>query len=259
MSISFKNKPYTFCMKILKLFSCFLLLFSCSNSSSNNKSILKNGEGTYKPSKPYYYSEVYQKKRKADLFDFNKELALLYDLSEKDKNSAIYKAKELIKNYTLTLDTTKSIESKNKIDYYSNFIGDLHYFIGETYYQYNELDESIKEFEFETGQFNEIPKACIYIKQKKFEKAYSSLDSLTFRYYLYDFMFANYYETIGGKQKALEKYQSLLSGNWIDNGNYENLYKRTKDRIIELNKPNPILLKELYFPTINPKKIKDNL
>ena len=58
-------------------------------------------DGTYKPSKPYYYSEVYQKKRKADLFDFNKELALLYDLSEKDKNSAIYKAKELIKNYTL--------------------------------------------------------------------------------------------------------------------------------------------------------------
>ena len=47
--------------------------------------------------------------------------------------------------------------------------------------------------------------------------------------------------------------------NGNNNGNYNNLNKRVKERIVELNKSNAILLHELYFPTINPQKTKDNL
>jgi hypothetical protein len=257
MSIYFRAISYIISLKILMLLSVILLLISCSNSPKNSKSTLKKNR--LNRSTPYYYSEEYQKKKEQDLIEFKDKLTLLYYLSEKEKDSAIWKAKELIKNYTLILDTTKSIECKDRIDYYPDFIGNLHYFIGETYYKNNELDKSLKEFEFETGQFNEISKACIYVKQKQFEKAYSELDSLIFRHYLCDFLFANYFETIGEKQKASQKYKSLISESWINNGNYNNLNKRVKERIVELNKSNAILLHELYFPTINPQKTKDNL
>ena len=98
MSIYFRAISYIISLKILMLLSVILLLNSCSNSPKNSKSTLKKNR--LNRSTPYYYSEEYQKKKEQDLIEFKDKLTLLYYLSEKEKDSAIWKAKELIKNYT---------------------------------------------------------------------------------------------------------------------------------------------------------------
>jgi len=83
------------------------------------------------------------------------------------------------------------------------------------------------------------------------------LDS-TSGYYITDYVKANYLEVIGEKEKALEAYLEIKSNKSMDHYHH---YRFALKRIDELSKSEPILLDELFYPSLRSDKeicITDN-
>ena len=131
----------------------------------------------------------------------------------------------------------------------SNKIGSLHYLRGEIFYKIKQYKKSINEFKNETGQINEFPLACNYVKIKDFNNAKLYMDSISYSYYISEFVNGNFQEVIGKKKEALRIYNKIKNDKSIKHYAY---YELAINRIKELGKKNSILLDELYFPTGRP-------
>ncbi len=178
---------------------------------------------------------------------FQKQLLSLYIESEKNPDLTISKADSLL------------LENKNEKDKYKSQIkgtieDQLHYLKAELYYKKSEYKKSIIELDFDDDyDFVSGDRACAYaanyLKLKQLDKAKSFVDSIGKGYYIYDYALANYYESIGNKNEAFKIYSEIKNDKSIKHYAY---YKLAVNRLEELQKDNPKLLNEIYFPTGNP-------
>ena len=65
-------------------------------------------------------------------------------------------------------------------------------------------------------------------------------------WYITDYVYANYYEVIGSKTKAITAYNKILKKENLDHYYF---YKDAQKRMNELTKTNPKLLNELFYPS----------
>ncbi len=173
---------------------------------------------------------------------FDSILISLYTESEVNPERVILKTDSILKSISSENDTILFGIKSNKI-------GFIHYLRGELFYKIGKYRKSINEYKYETGRYNEIPLACNYVKLKDFNKARLYIDSVNNSSYLYDFINGNYYETIGKKKTALEIYNKIKKDKSIKHFVF---YGLAINRIAELEKKNPKLLDEIYFPTDRP-------
>jgi tetratricopeptide (TPR) repeat protein len=176
----------------------------------------------------------------AEIGKFETHLNDLYKESEINSEKVISKADSLLLKNESETDPIKSQIKKR-------FLVDLHYLKAELYYKLGKYEKSLNELKFENGG-NEIAFICNYVKLKKFDKAKSILDSIP-NYTFNTFIYANFYETIGKRKEALDIYKSIQKDKGINHFVY---YKLSVKRIEELEKENPILLNNVYFPTGRP-------
>ncbi|NJM80057.1 MAG: hypothetical protein HC854_11365 [Flavobacterium sp.] len=121
----------------------------------------------------------------------------------------------------------------------------------ELFYKLGKYEKSISELKLENCSFNEraVAIAANYVKLKEFDKAKSYVDSIGKGLYIYDYAFANYNESIGNRNEAYKIYSEIKKDKTIKHYAY---YKLAVNRFEELEKSNPKLLNEIYFPTENP-------
>lgn len=211
-----------------------LSILSCKNANNSfaqeEKSHMKLHEEMDK------VDEEYQK--------FEKVLVNLYSESEKNPDKVIVKADSL-------LIINKSEKGKYKSQIKSSVESSLHRLKAELFYRLGKYSESITEIE--TDDYisgDEATRlAANYIKLNNKTKAKSFIDKIGKGFYIYDYALANYYESIGNKAEALKIYDSIKQNKEIKHYAY---YKLAVNRFEELQKSNPKLLNEIYFPTGNP-------
>lgn len=214
-----------------------LIIFSCKNSNSSFEKEEKAHMELHKEMDKV--SEEYAK--------FQKQLLSYYIESEKNPNSILSKTDSLL-----------SINKDEKDKYKSKIKGtvedQLHYLKSEIYYKKGEYEKSIKELDFD-DDYNFImgDRACAYaanyLKLKQFDKAKSFVDSIRKGSYIYNYALANYNESVGNRKEAYKIYNDIKNDKSIKHYAY---YKLAVNRLEELEKDNPKLLNEIYFPTGNP-------
>jgi hypothetical protein len=163
---------------------------------------------------------------------FQKKILSFYIESEKNPDLIISKADSLL------------LVNKNEKDKYKSQIkgtieDQLHYLKAELYY---------KKYDFVMGD-RACAYAANYLKLKQLDKAKSFVDSIRKGYYIYDYALANYNESVGNKNEAYKIYSKIKANKSIKHYAY---YKLAVNRFEELQKDNPKLLNEIYFPTGNP-------
>ena len=224
-------------MKNFFLILISLTILSCKNANNSfeqeEKAHMKLHEEMNK------VDEEYQK--------FEKILVNLYLESEKNPEKVIVKADSL-------LLINKSEKDKYKSQIKGTVEDQLHYLKAELYYKKNEYEKSIKELDFDDDyDFVIGDRACAYaanyLKLKQLDKAKSFVDSIRKGYYIYDFALANYNESVGNKDEAYKIYSMIKNNKSIKHYAY---YKLAVNRFEELERVNPKLLNEIYFPTRNP-------
>lgn len=188
-----------------------------------------------------YDTEILMNKISDEMNKFDDLLNKLYVQSLDNPNLVLSKIDSLF------------IANKNEIDPIKSQIKDdieanLRYFKAEILYNIGDYNNSIKELKYGTSGQDEIGLVCNYVKLNKFEKANQILDSIP-NYTFNRFIYANFYETIGKRNEALEIYQEIERDKGINHFFY---YKLAVERIKELKKENPILLNSVYFPTGRP-------
>lgn len=182
---------------------------------------------------------------------FEDHLTNLYTESEKKPEKVILKVDSL-------LLMNKNEKDKYRSQIKSNIATSLHYFKAELFYKIGDYKKSILELKSGDHDYgdDEVAYAANYIKLKDFKNAKISLDSIPKWERNTDYATANYYECIGNKKEALKIYTAIKNDKSIKHYFY---YKLAVDRFIELQKSNPKLLNEIYFPTNNPSfKICDS-
>ena len=223
-------------MKSIFIVLISLTIFSCKNIISTSTEDESHMELHKEMDK---VSEEYTK--------FQKQLLSLYIESEKNPDLTISKADSLL------------LENKKEKDKYKSQIkgtieDQLHYLKAELYYKKSEYKKSIIELDFDDDyDFVSGDRACAYaanyLKLKQLDKAKSFVDSIGKGYYIYDYALANYNESIGNKNEAFKIYSEIKNDKSIKHYAY---YKLAVNRLEELQKDNPKLLNEIYFPTGNP-------
>jgi hypothetical protein len=190
-----------------------------------------------------YDTEMEMKKVSEEFEKFDKQLIILYKESENNPKKVIAKADSL-------LNANKKETDKYKSQIKPNIESNLHYLKAELFYKIGRYNESISELNFEDYRNGDyaIAYASNYIKLKDFKKAKSFIDSIQ-NWHGDDFALGNYYESIGKKDSALKLYEKIKKDKSIKHYAY---YKWAVKRFDELNKNNPNLLNEIYFPTKNP-------
>ena len=186
-------------------------------------------------------SEMEMNKVSKEMNIFEDNLNKLYVESEKNPELVISKIDNLQKQNKIEKDKYRSQIKENIAD-------DLRYFKAELLYKIGEFEKSIKELKLGTSGDDEIGLVCNYVKLKKFEKAKRILDSIP-NYTFNTFIYANFYETIGKKNDALNVYRNIKKDKGINHFVY---YKLAVERIKELEKEKPCLLKAVYFQTGKP-------
>lgn len=173
---------------------------------------------------------------------FEKQLVNLYSFSEKNPEKAILSADSL-------LLVNKQEKDKFKSQIKSNITESLHRFKAEILYRLGKYRESIAELETYDYKSGDIAAAYAanYVKLKEYEKTKSFVDNID--NYICDYSLGNYYECIGNKAEAFKIYNSIKQNKSIKHYAY---YKLAVNRLEELQKNNPKLLNEIYFPTGNP-------
>ena len=221
-------------MKNFLLILIFLSILSCKNANNSlqqeEKAHMKLHEEMVK------VDEEYQK--------FEKVLVDLYSESEKNPEKVIVKADSL-------LIINKSEKGKYKSQIKSSVESSLHSLKAELFYRLGKYSESITELEtYDYISGDRATKlAANYIKLNDKTKAKSFIDKIGKGFYIYDYALGNYYESIGNKAEALKIYDSIKQNKKIKHYAY---YKLAVNRFEELQKSNPKLLNEIYFPTGNP-------
>src|SRR6218665_1003268 len=221
-------------MKNYFLILISLAILSCKNSNNSyakeEKAHMKLHEEMDK------VDEEYRK--------FENVLVNLYSESEKNPGKVIVKADSL-------LLINKSEKGKYKSQIKSSVENSLNSLKAELFYRLGKYSESIKELEtydYISGD-RATKHAANYIKLKDKTKAKSYIDKIGKGFYIYDYALGNYYESIGNKAEALKIYDSIKQNKQIKHYAY---YKLAVNRFEELQKSNPKLLDEIYFPTGNP-------
>lgn len=220
-------------MKSIFILLISLTIFSCKNVNSKST----EEENHMKLHKEMdKVDEEYQK--------FEKALVNLYSESEKNPEKVIAKADSL-------LQINKSEKGKYKSQIKSSVENSLHSLKAELFYRIGKYSESITELEtYDYISGDRATKlAANYIKLKDKTKAKSFIDKIGKGFYIYDYALGNYYESIGEKMQAYKIYDSIKQDKRIKHYAY---YKLAVNRFEELQKDNPKLLNEIYFPTGNP-------
>lgn len=220
-------------MKSIFILLISLTIFSCKNSNPISTEDEKHME---------LHKEM--DKVDAEYVKFEKQLINLYTYSEKNPEKAILKIDSLLLVYKREKDNYKS-QIKSSVE------TQLHYFKAELLYQLSRYSESIKELEFDDFIYGDEAAglAANYIKLKDNEKAKLYINKIGKGFYIYDYALGNYYESIGEKTQAQKVYDSIKKDKSIKHYAY---YKLAVNRLEELEKSNPKLLNEIYFPTGNP-------
>lgn len=223
-------------MKSIFILLISLTIFSCKNVNS-------------KSTEEEIHMKLHKEMDKVDeeYTKFQKQLLSFYIESEKNPDLIISKADSLL------------LVNKNEKDKYKSQIkgtieDQLHYLKAELYYKKSEYKKSIKELDFDDDyDFVMGDRACAYaanyLKLKQLDKAKSFVDSIRKGYYIYDYALANYNESVGNKNEAYKIYSKIKDNKSIKHYAY---YKLAVNRFEELQKDNPKLLNEIYFPTGNP-------
>ena len=138
-----------------------------------------------------------------------------------------------------------------------NITFDLRYLKAEIFYNIGEYNKSIEELELlDNSRDVVIAIICNYVQLNKLKEAKLLIDNNLKPFLAFDeFIFANYLEVINKKDEALAKYRKIYSD--ISNKRFF-FYTLTNERISELEKKSPNLLKKIYFPTGNPS-FKENI
>ena len=178
---------------------------------------------------------------------FQNQLLTYYKESEINPDLIISKADSL-----LLINKDEKDEYKSQIK--GTIEDQLHYLKAEIYYKKSEYKKSIKELDFDDDyDFIMGDRACAYaanyLKLKQFDKAKSFVDSIRKSYYIYDYALANYNESVGNRDEAYKIYSTIKNNKSIKHYAY---YKLAVNRFEELEKDNPKILNEIYFPTGNP-------
>ena len=191
-----------------------------------------------------YHEQIHDNLDKAseELNWFDNLLITLYKECEINPQRVIFKTDSILNSMSKESDSLHLGVKSNKIGY-------LHYLRGEIFYKIKQYKKSINEFKNETGQYNEFPLACNYVKLKDFNVAKLYIDSINNLYYISDYVIGNFQEALGKKEEALTIYNKIKNDKSIKHYAY---YELAINRIKELEKKNPILLDELYFPTGRP-------
>lgn len=223
-------------MKSLCVLIISLIIFSCKNVDSTSTEEKSHMELHKEMDK---IDEEYSK--------FQKQLIAYYIESETNPDLIILKADSLL------------LVNKNEKDKYKSQIkgtieDQLHYLKAEIYYKKREYEKSIEELDFDDDyDFITGDRACAYaanyLKLKQLDKANSFIDSIRKGFYIYDYALANYNESVGNKKEAYKIYSQIKNDKSIKHYAY---YKLAVSRFEELEKDNPKLLNEIYFPTGNP-------
>lgn len=191
-----------------------------------------------------YDTEMEIEKVSIEMQKFDDLLIKLYSESEKSPEKVIIKADSL-------LAANKNEDNIYRSQIKSNIENSLHYLKAELFYKIAKYKESIKELETEDYKSGEVATAYAanYVKLKDYVKAKSFIDSIGKHWYIYDYALGNYYESIGNKDEALKIYNQIKKDKSIKHYAY---YKLAVNRFEELQKTNPKLLNEIYYPTGNP-------
>ena len=205
-------------------FFFFLLLISCKNETNSVFPITD------------YDTEMEMEKVSKEMNIFEDELNKLYVEAEKNPKIIISKINILQKQNKIEKDKYRSQIRDNISD-------DLGYFKAELLYKIGEFEKSIEQLKIGTSGNDDVGLVCNYVKLKKFEKAKRILDSIP-NYTFNTFIYANFYETIGNKNDALSIYRKIQKDKGINHFVY---YKLAVERIKELEKESPNLLKSIYF------------
>lgn len=175
---------------------------------------------------------------------FQELLAQLYMDAQQNPVKVILQADSLI-------GANKTEKGKYKLQIKSNIATSLHDLKAELFYKLGKYNESIIELEandYKSGE-TAVAYAANYIKLKDYKKAKTFIDSIGKSCYIYDYALGNYYESVGNKTEALKIYKEIKQDKSIKHYAY---YKLAINRFEELQKSNPKLLDEIYFPTGNP-------
>lgn len=220
-------------MKSIFILLISLTIFTCKNSNP----ISTEDEN---------HMELHEEMDKVDAeyIKFEKQLINLYTNSEKNPENTILKIDSL-----LIVNQNETDKYKSQIK--SNIESSLHYFKAELFYKIGDYNKSIVELKSGDHDYgdDEVAYAANYIKLKDFKNAKISIDSIPKSSRNTDYATANYYECIGNKTEALKIYTAIKNDKSIKHYFY---YKLAVNRFIELQKSNPKLLNEIYFPTNNP-------
>lgn len=176
---------------------------------------------------------------------FDNLLEILYIESE-------MKPEKVIKKIDSLLIVNQNETDKYKLQIKSNIATSLHYFKAELLYKIGDYNNSI--IELKSGDHNDgdnkVAYAANYIKLKDFKNAKICIDSIPKWIRNTNYATANYYECIGNKTEAQKIYNAIKNDKSIKHYFY---YKLAVNRFVELQKSNPKLLNEIYFPTNNPR------
>ncbi len=158
----------------------------------------------------------------------------IYKIGSSSKLACI----EAIDNLLL-VDST--LESKNKAE--------LRFIKGDIYYRIDSLENALSEF----AKNYRSPKllaaeAAVYIKQKKFDLAFSNLQEATVANYDYYWNIGNYFEIIGLRDSAISNYQKLYRRDTL-------IYKYCNDRVFQLKNAGSKNYEELIFKDRDRKKL----
>ncbi|MCL9805473.1 hypothetical protein NAT51_08065 [Flavobacterium amniphilum] len=224
-------------MKSIFIVLISLTIFSCKNINSTP---IEEEE---------YHMRLHKEMDKVDAeyTKFQKQLVAFYIESEKNPDLTLSKVDSLLSVY-------KNEKDKYKLKIKSTIEDQLHYLKAELYYKKSEYGKSIKELDFDDDfDFVMGDRACAYaanyLKLKQYDKAKSFVDSIRKGYYIYDYALANYNESVGNRNEAFKIYGEIKNDKSIKHYAY---YKLAVNRFQELEKDNPKLLNEIYFPTGNP-------
>ncbi len=158
-----------------------------------------------------------------------------------------------------TLDSClDSIKKQTKpISYLSEAERDLHYLKGELYFKLSDYKSALHEFSFSDQSAFIMARVATYIKLKQFEKALSNLNYKISIFYDSNYELGKYYEVIGNIDSAKAAYQRLYDEDLRsskDTTMHAVMFcKDCLERIDELNKKNPKLIKEFELVSGRPK------
>jgi hypothetical protein len=215
-------------------------LASCKNSTHKETEVLT-----------HYDAHLELEKASDELNKFDKIIIRYYNQIEAHATDVITQTDNLITKVTSDPDSNNvrwnklsSLFDLRAETFYRK--GDFQNSIREIYKAAKNMQEAYFDKEFSLGADDCIHLACNYVKLNDFPKAKTFLDSAGRGSYISDYVYANYYEVVGNKTKALQAYLEIKNDKSIDHYYH---YQDALRRIEELNKPAPKLLSELFYPS----------